>query len=215
MDRSWKQALLFSLVAVASLIVVADVSAWPFRRRWRVNNNASYGGYNTSARMYSYGPGYGTYGAGVTAGAAVPGATVTAPGVGVNVTPAGYGAAVTAPGVGVNAGPGGAAIRAPGVGVNAGRGGATLSAPGVGVQAGPGGAGISAPGAGATAPGAGANLRGGASADLPPPGPGPDANLRVRGQSPDDNAPPRRGDNEAPRPQPLQNQPPRSEAPAP
>ena len=113
---------------------------------------------NNVSYSTDYGGTYGTAGAGVNAG-------VAAPGVGVNAAAGGYGpgVGVAVPGVGVNAGPRGAAVTAPGVNVNAGvdgrmRTGANLNAPG-------------------------ANVRAGADANLP--GANADANLRVRGQTPD------------------------------
>jgi hypothetical protein len=106
-----KKGLLGVLVAGLSLVVVSDVHAWPFRRRNRVNNGY-YTGYNYGARNYT------TNGT-APVPAAMPSATVTAPGVGITAGPTGYGpgAVVTAPGVGVNAG-------------GAARAGANLNAPG-------------------------------------------------------------------------------------
>ena len=91
------------------------------------------------------------------------GGTYGTAGAGVNAGVAAPGVGVAVPGVGVNAGPRGAAVTAPGVNVNAGvdgrmRTGANLNAPG-------------------------ANVRAGADANLP--GANADANLRVRGQTPD------------------------------
>jgi hypothetical protein len=105
-----KQGLLGVLVVGLSLVVVSDVQAWPFRRRYR-GNNGYYTNYNTGA---NYRTTYGT-------APALPNATVTAPGVGVNTGPGG--ANVVVPGAGVNVG----------AGVNAGgpvRAGANLNAPG-------------------------------------------------------------------------------------
>lgn len=166
-----KHGGLWILVAGLSFVVVSDVQAWPFRRRYRSNssgyNNYSSGynnsGYNTNSG-YTTNSGYNSgYGAnyGYSTQPAMPDASVNAPGADVYVAPtcAGAGAAVSAPGVGVNAGSGGAAISAPGVGVNAGPNGASVSGPGVGINAGPAGVGA-------------------------------DANARVRGQSPDVTPPP-------------------------
>jgi hypothetical protein len=176
MTRIWKQRLLVGLVAVFAILIVTDVEAGIFRRRRGRRDGYVY----NAAPMYG-----GTYGAaraGVDAGMPAAGTGVTA-GAGIY----GPGVNVTAPGVGVNAGVRGATVNAPGVNVDAGvnradangqlRSGANINTPGANVGA---GANLNAPG---TNVGAGANLNA--------PGAGADANLRVRGQSPDDrNAPP-------------------------
>ena len=110
MKRIVKHGGLWLLIVGFSFVIVSDVEARPFRRRYRSNNfggYTNYTGYNTN---------YG-YSNRVTT------ATVTAPGVDVNAGPtvAGPAAAISTPGVGVNAGPGGAGASAPGVGVNTGR----------------------------------------------------------------------------------------------
>ena len=98
MVRNWKRALSLSLVALFSVIIVADVQGGIFfRRRSRGNRNYTTYNYGTTGMTY----GAGTYGASTSAGVGV------APGVNTGVlgTRAGVRARANVPGVG-NAGAG-------------------------------------------------------------------------------------------------------------
>lgn len=111
MRGNWKRNLILLAVFAAGVMQVTDVYAiWPFRRR-------ANSGYSQSSRMNYATRTYGTRAyATAPAGAAMPSATVTAPGVGVNTGPGGVN--VAAPGVGVNAGAGAnVGVGAPGAGI--------------------------------------------------------------------------------------------------